>query len=149
MIGHSIGEYVAACLAGVFSLEDALRIVQERAHLMQLLPGGSMLAVRAGEQELSSYLGDDLDLAVRNTPTALVVAGAEPAIRQLNLKLEAAGILCQILRTSHAFHSRMMEPAVEPLRRVLSGVDLQPPSIRFISNVTGDWITADQATEAY
>ncbi len=148
MIGHSIGEYVAACLAGVFSLEDALRIVQERAHLMQLLPGGSMLAVRAGEQELSSYLGDDLDLAVRNTPTALVVAGAEPAIRQLNLKLEAAGILCQILRTSHAFHSRMMEPAVEPLRRVLSGVDLQPPSIRFISNVTGDWITADQATDA-
>lgn len=148
MIGHSIGEYVAACLAGVFSLEDALRIVQERAHLMQLLPGGSMLAVRASEEEISPYLGDTLDMAVRNTPTALVLSGAEPSIRQLNLKLEAEGILSQVLRTSHAFHSRMMEPVVEPFLRVLSGVDLQPPSIRFISNVTGDWITAAQATDA-
>jgi len=147
MLGHSIGEYVAACLAGVFSLEDALRIVSERARLMQQLPSGSMLAVCMDEVDLAPYLDDGLDLAVQNSPSALVVSGPEESIHQLCLRLQAKKTPNQLLRTSHAFHSRMMEPILGPFVQFLTQMDLHEPKIPFVSNLTGDWITAAQATD--
>ena len=147
MIGHSIGEYVAACLAGVFSLEQALQIVSARARLMQQLPGGSMLAVAMTEEELAPYLGSDLDLALQNGPRALTVSGSDRAIQALAGRLAAEQIPSRPLRTSHAFHSRMMAPILEPFLQTLSRMDLHAASIPFVSNVTGDWITAAQAAD--
>ncbi len=147
MIGHSIGEYVAACLAGVFSLEQALQIVSARARLIQQLPGGSMLAVPMTEEELAPYLGNDLDLALQNGPKALTVSGSDISIQELAARLAADQIPSQPLRTSHAFHSRMMEPILEPFIGTLSRMDLHPASIPFVSNVTGDWITVAQAAD--
>jgi len=147
MIGHSIGEYVAACLAGVFSLEQALLIVSERARLMQQLPAGSMLAVAMTEEELTPYLCSELALALKNAPRSLTVSGSDLAIEALQNRLAAEQIPCRLLRTSHAFHSHMMEPALESYIRTLSSIDLQRPTIPFASNVTGDWITTDEATD--
>jgi acyl transferase domain-containing protein/acyl carrier protein len=147
MIGHSIGEYVAACLAGVVSLEDALRIVSARGSLMQQLPRGSMLAVPMTEEELAPHLEGELDLAVQNAPKALIVSGADAAIQELQDRLEKRQVPSRPLRTSHAFHSHMMEPILDPFTRTFSEIDLHPPRIPFVSNLTGEWITAAQATD--
>ncbi|MEZ4706053.1 MAG: type I polyketide synthase [Caldilineaceae bacterium] len=119
MIGHSVGEFVAACLANVFSLEDALMLVTERGRLMQALPGGAMLAVRLAEAELRPLLSAELEIATINGPALCAVAGPTAAIEELQAQLEARDIVCRPLHTSHAFHSAMMEPAVAPLRRLL------------------------------
>ncbi|HEY0553027.1 MAG TPA: beta-ketoacyl synthase N-terminal-like domain-containing protein, partial [Thermoanaerobaculia bacterium] len=118
MIGHSIGEYVAACLAGVFSLEDALALVAERGRLMGECAPGSMLAVSLPEAEIAPRLtaGDGLAIAAVNAPARTVVAGPDAAVDALAASLEAEGIQHRRLRTSHAFHSEMMEPAVAPFR---------------------------------
>ncbi|NKQ35829.1 MAG: amino acid adenylation domain-containing protein [Chloroflexi bacterium] len=148
MIGHSIGEYVAACLAGVFSLEDGLALVAARGQLMQELPGGAMLSVNLTEEAIRPYLQNpDLSLAVINAPNACVVAGPHAAIDQLTEQLDAAGISCRRLRTSHAFHSTMMETAVAPFAARAAQTAMRPPQIPFISNVTGRWITDEQATD--
>jgi acyl transferase domain-containing protein/acyl carrier protein len=146
MIGHSIGEYVAACLAGVMSLEDALRVVALRGRLMQSLPAGAMLAVPLTEDEAQSQLGADLNLAAINAPQMSVVSGPIQRIAQLEEELAANGFRCQRLRTSHAFHSSMMEPILRAFTEELSRISLQAPRIPFISNVTGRWITVDEAT---
>ena len=146
MLGHSIGEYVAACLASVFALEDALALVAARGQLMQQLPGGAMLAVPLTHQEVEPLLGDRLSLAGINEPSLCVVSGPTAAVDDLERQITSTGLHCHRLQTSHAFHSAMMEPIVEPFAEHVKTVPLQPPKIPYISNVTGTWITAAEAT---
>ncbi|NEO36839.1 MAG: acyltransferase domain-containing protein [Moorea sp. SIOASIH] len=145
MIGHSIGEYVAACVAGVFSLEDALSLVALRGQMMQQLPGGSMLAVPLPEQEVQSLLGQELSLAVINGPSQSVISGPTDAIALLQNQLDQQGLEYRRLHTSHAFHSKMMEPILDSFTDQVKQVSLNPPQIPYLSNVTGTWITAEQA----
>ncbi len=147
MIGHSIGEYSAACLAGVFSLEDALRLVAARGRLMQSLPKGAMLSVSLGEAELRPLLNPELSLAAINAPSLCVVSGREEAIETQARWLARQAIACRRLPTSHAFHSEMMEPILESFASLFTEISLCPPAIPFISNLTGTWITAEQATD--
>ncbi|WP_445629022.1 SDR family NAD(P)-dependent oxidoreductase [Nostoc sp. DSM 114167] len=147
MIGHSIGEYVAACLAGVFSLEDALAIVAIRGRLMQQLPAGAMLSVSQTEAEIKTLLNENLSLAASNAPRLCVVSGTHNAVDTIHKQLTALGVECRRLHTSHAFHSAMMEPMIEPFIKEVKKVKLNPPQIPFISNVTGTWITAEEATD--
>ncbi|MEH2158023.1 type I polyketide synthase [Nostoc sp.] len=152
MIGHSIGEYVAATIAGVFSLEDALLLVAKRGELMQQLPRGSMLAIRLAEKDVRSLLSaqtlykNSLEIAVVNSPSDCVVSGTDEAVATLQNQLSSQEVECQLLHTSHAFHSQMMEPILEAFIQAIKTVKLHPPRIRFISNVTGSWITDAQAT---
>lgn len=147
MLGHSIGEYVAACLAGVFSLDDALHLVAERGRLMQSLPGGSMLAVPLGEAELIPLLEADLDLAAVNATAQCVVSGSPAAIERLRGRLTADGVECAALVTSHAFHSAAMDPILDAFQDRVAATARHTPKRPFISNVTGDWITSEQATD--
>jgi acyl transferase domain-containing protein len=147
LIGYSIGEYTAACLAGVFSLEDALMLVAHRARLIQELPGGAMLAVPLPASEVRALLGDQLDLSAVSGPSVCVVAGPTEAVDELESALAQKGVAVRRLPTTHAFHTRMIEPIVEPFTAKFKGVRLSPPSKRVISNVTGDWLTAEQATD--
>jgi len=146
MIGHSLGEYVAACLSGVFSLEDALKVIAARGRLMQAMAPGAMLSVAAPWADMTAWLTEGLDLAAANAPQQSVVSGPEAAISALQAQLASAGIAATRLHTSHAFHSAMMEPALAPFLAVLRGVRLNAPTIPFVSNVTGTWITPEQAT---
>ncbi|MDZ8261973.1 SDR family NAD(P)-dependent oxidoreductase [Nostoc sp. ChiQUE01b] len=147
MIGHSIGEYVAACLAGVFSLEDALFLVAGRGQLMQQLPKGSMLAVPLTPEQVQPLIGDELSLAAINGPSLCVVSGPAAAVDTLEMQLAEQGVECRRLYTSHAFHSVMMEPILEPFTLAVEKIDLKPPQIPYVSNVTGTWVTADLVTE--
>ncbi|HEY0603975.1 MAG TPA: SDR family oxidoreductase [Herpetosiphonaceae bacterium] len=147
MIGHSIGEYVAATLAGVLSLQDALMLVAARGRLMQSLPSGSMLSVALPEDELQSLLTSEISLAAVNTAGWSVVSGPEAAIRRLEQRLLDQEIQCRRLHTSHAFHSAMMDPILDEFTGVVRRARLNPPQIPFISNVTGTWITAEEATD--
>lgn len=147
MIGHSIGEYVAACLSGVFSLEDALMLVAARGRLMQRMPGGAMLAVSLPPHELRPYLEPQLEIAVVNGPSLCVVSGTAEAIDGLEARLSQEGITCRRLHTSHAFHSQMMDPILEPFTEQVKRVRLQSPQIPFVSNLTGGWISAAEATD--
>ena len=146
MIGHSIGEYVAATLAGVLSLEDALALVAARGRLMQALPSGSMLAVPLSEKELKPLLGKTLALAAINGSSACVVSGPTEAVEALENQLASQGVECRCLHTSHAFHSQMMEPVLESFTQRVKQVSLKPPQIPYISNLTGTWITPEEAT---
>ncbi|MFG1951691.1 SDR family NAD(P)-dependent oxidoreductase [Micromonospora sp. NPDC048830] len=146
MIGHSVGEYVAACLAGVFTLPDALRAVAARGRLMQSMPAGAMLAVPLDEDRLRSLLPDTLDLAGVNGPGRCVVAGPCAEIDEFAAELAGRGVASTALRTSHAFHSAMMEPILDEYADLLAELTLRPPRMSFLSNVTGDWITDAQAT---
>ena len=145
-IGHSIGEYVAACLAGVFSVEDGLALVAARGKLMQKLPSGSMLAIPLSEGEIIPLLAENLSLAVINGTSNCVVSGTTDEIATLQDRLATQGIDCRRLKTSHAFHSPMMEPILQPFLARVKQVNLNPPQIPFISNVTGTWITSEEAT---
>ena len=147
MIGHSVGEFVCACLAGVFTLEDAARLVAVRGRLIQGLPGGSMLTIRADADVISARLPSDIQLAAINSPSLCVVSGPEDAIRQFQKKLDDAGTACKLLHTSHAFHSAMMDPVVEAFTREVSSARRRPPRIPFVSTVAGGWISDQQATD--
>jgi acyl transferase domain-containing protein/glutamate-1-semialdehyde aminotransferase len=147
MIGHSIGEFVAACLAGVFSLEDALLLVANRGRMMWDLPRGSMLSVRLSAAALAPQLSGDLTIAAINAPALCVVSGSTTEIESLRSKLEAQEIACRLLHTSHAFHSAMMDPIVATFGDIVNQVKLSPPQIPFVSTVTGDWITDKQAID--
>jgi acyl transferase domain-containing protein len=146
LMGHSIGEYVAAHLAGVFSLEDALALVAARGQLMQAMPPGAMLSVQASEDEAKGLLTGQLCLAAANAPTSSVIAGPIAEIEALEQVLTARGTICRRLQTSHAFHSSLMDGALAPFRERFALVTLKRPSVRFVSNLTGTWITDDQAT---
>jgi acyl transferase domain-containing protein len=144
LAGHSVGEYVAACLAGVFSLADALSLVAYRARLMQALPKGEMLSVMLTAEELEPYLNADLSLAAVNGPSQCVLSGTAQAVEGCEALLVAREVKCRRLHTSHAFHSRMMEPALEPFARRIAQTAINAPSIPYLSNLTGTWITAEE-----
>lgn len=144
-VGHSIGEYVAACLAGVLSLEDALALVATRGRLMQGLPGGSMLAVSLPEKEIQPFLSNGSSLAVINGPSLCVVSGEKEVIEDLERQFFEKDVNCRLLHTSHAFHSKMMEPILAHFTEEVKRVSLNPPHTPFLSNVTGTWITSDEA----
>ncbi|EAZ91774.1 type I polyketide synthase [Crocosphaera chwakensis] len=146
MIGHSIGEYVAACLANVFSLEDALMLVANRGKMMQKMPSGTMLSVNLSAEDIEPFLDKNLALAAINSPNLCVVSGDLQAIDNLEKKLTENRINCRRLHTSHAFHSSMMEPIVNPFTELVKTVSLNTPTIPFISNVTGNWINDAEAT---
>lgn len=146
MIGHSIGEYVAACLAGVFSLKDALMLVATRGRMMQDLPGGSMLSVRMTAVSIEKRLTPELSLAAVNAPSLCVVSGPADAIDKFKKALENEDIVSSLLHTSHAFHSSMMEEIIEPFTEVVRTTNPALPKLEFVSTVTGTWITSEQAT---
>lgn len=143
MIGYSIGEYVAACLAGVLTLDDALKVVARRAKLIQELPAGAMLAVPLGEDEVRPLLDERLSVSATNGPHFCVVGGPREALEELNGRLAERGASCIFLQTTHAFHSSMMEPAMSRFDEVLRGVETGTPEIPYLSNVTGTWITSE------
>ncbi len=147
MIGHSVGEFVCAALAGVLTLEDAVRLVGERGRLMQRQPEGAMLSVRLSAQALEPRLAAGLSIASENGPALCVASGPKEAIARLQVELEAEGTVCRALQTSHAFHSPMMDPAVEAFAEVVKGVRLSAPCIPFVSTATGTWIRAEEATD--
>jgi amino acid adenylation domain-containing protein len=147
MIGHSLGEYVAATIAGVITEEDALKLVAARGQLMQKMPRGSMLAVELSEEELFPRLNAELCLAGINGPRQTVVSGPSSAVDALEKQLNAEEIVCRRLQTSHAFHSHMMDPLLAHFFREVSSIQLRPPSIPFLSNLTGTWITPGEAID--
>jgi phthiocerol/phenolphthiocerol synthesis type-I polyketide synthase E len=148
LMGHSVGEYVAACVAGVFSMPDALRLVVERGRLMQQMPAGAMTAVPLAPNAIPLTQYPDLDLAAINAPSLSVVAGPIGAIDRFEAAQRAAGIDCRRLVTSHAFHSASMDPILDAFAARVRSVTLRAPQRRFISNLTGTWITDQQATSA-
>ncbi|MES1036838.1 SDR family NAD(P)-dependent oxidoreductase [Bacillus pumilus] len=148
MIGHSIGEYVAACLSGVFSLESALTLVMARGRLMQDMEKGAMLSVQLPEAELVSMIDEALSVAAVNAKDLCVVSGREEHIATFEKKLQDKGIITRQLHTSHAFHSYMMEPMLEAFQQIVEKVELHEPAIPFVSNVTGTWATSEDVMTA-
>jgi len=147
MLGHSVGEYVAACLAGVFSLEDALDLIAERGRLMQALPTGAMTAVAMAESALPpEVLAQGCSLAAVNAEGLCVLAGPVACIAAAEQLLQARGVGVRRLQVSHAFHSAMVEPALPAFEAALARVTLHPPRLPFISNLSGRFITAEEAT---
>ncbi|CAN7236847.1 amino acid adenylation domain-containing protein [Bosea sp. LjRoot90] len=147
MIGHSVGEFAAACLAGVFSLEDALSLVAKRGRMMQELPGGAMLAVRLPDTEVAALARNGVCVAAINAPGMSVLAGPFEAIEALEAELSQRGVTHRRLQTSHAFHSGMIEPLIAPFTEAVAAIRLQAPELPYISGVTGDWVTAEQTTD--
>ncbi|WP_405109662.1 SDR family NAD(P)-dependent oxidoreductase [Micromonospora sp. NBC_01405] len=148
LLGHSIGEIVAATVAGVFALPDALRLVARRGRLMQALPPGGMLSLSLGAEAVRAMLPSELDIAASNSPSSCVVSGELAAVEQFAQELADIGLSGSLLRTSHAFHSRMMAPICDDLAALVDSFPRQAPRLRYLSNVTGDWITDEQATSA-
>ncbi len=149
MLGHSIGEFTAACLAGVFTLEAVLPLVATRGRLMQQLPKGRMVAVSLPEKEVSGLLVgiDGACVAVQNAPSQLVVSGGMEAMTEFERRLAADFVPHQRLHTSHAFHSPMMDSILKGFAEVVSQLERRKPQIPFVSNVTGTWITDDEARD--
>jgi phthiocerol/phenolphthiocerol synthesis type-I polyketide synthase E len=146
MLGYSLGEYVAACLAGVMSVEDALFIVATRARLIQDLPAGKMVAVPMAETEVAPLLGPGLAISAVNGESVCVVGGKPEAIDELAAKLSVEGIAAQMLPTTHAFHTELLRPMAERFKAALETIKLRPPTVPYVSNLTGDWIGAAEAT---
>jgi natural product biosynthesis luciferase-like monooxygenase protein len=142
MIGHSIGEYVAACLSGVLSVEDALALVEARGRLMQSVAGGAMLAVPLPADECSAYAAEfSLSLAAVNGPESCVISGPHDSIDRLEEALTARNLACRRLVTSHAFHSSMMESILSEFAGICRGIRFGRPDVPYISNLTGTWVT--------
>nr|WP_256488973.1 non-ribosomal peptide synthetase/type I polyketide synthase [Dyella lutea] len=148
MIGHSIGEYVAACRAGVFALEDAVALVVARGAAMQAQPPGAMLAVRCGLAALPVPLPEAVSLAAVNGPSLVVVAGPQAEVTAYAEALAAHEVASTALKVSHAFHSAMMDGALPPFRAALETVPRHAPTRPFHSSVSGAPITADEAVSA-
>ena len=146
MAGHSIGEYVAATIAGVFDLPTAVKAVSMRARLMHSAPRGVMVAVPMSPDAIAEYLSPDVDLATVNDPGSCVVAGSDENIRKFSERLAEAGIAARRVRTSHAFHSRLMDPVLPEFQGFLSRLTLREPQIPLLSNVTGTWMSETEAT---
>ena len=140
LLGHSIGEYVAACIAGVLSLEDALRLVAARGRLMQSLPqGGKMVSVATDETTVLNAIANDpfVSIAAVNAPQSIVISGEEAAVDVVAGRLGKSGVKTTTLKVSHAFHSQMMDPILEEFRAELKHIDFKPPKKILISNITG------------
>ncbi len=146
LIGHSLGEYVAACLAEVFTLEDALDLIVLRGRLMQQLPKGGMLSVEISETELKPLLSEEVSLAAVNSSSICVVSGSQESIDILEEKLNKMRYECMKVPATHAFHSNAMSTMLPLFLDKLERIVLKKPKIPYISNVTGTWITAQDAT---
>ncbi|MFG1646306.1 beta-ketoacyl synthase N-terminal-like domain-containing protein [Amycolatopsis sp. NPDC049252] len=147
MIGHSIGEYVAATVAGVFTPADALKLVVRRGALMQSMPAGAMLAIQLDEDAVARRLPEGLSIAGVNGPGTCVVAGPSEVVAGFAARLKSSDVQCRELVTSHAFHSPMMDPILAEFTEAVAAVPRSAPSLPFLSNLTGDWITDAQATD--
>ncbi len=147
LIGHSIGEYVAATLAGVFTLEDALRLLSVRARLIGALPGGSMLAVRLESKAVEAMLPPGAALAAINSARSCTISGPEEILKTLQQELEVRKVPSRFLATSHAFHSAMMEPMLPEFLAAVRATPWSEPKIPWVSTCTGDWIRAEDLAE--
>lgn len=147
LAGHSMGEYVAATLAGVFDLATAIKVVSVRARLLHASPAGSMVAVALGPDEVAEHLIPGVDIAVVNDPGSCVVAGPEEQIRVFSQKLGGLGISARRVRVSHAAHSSSMDAVLPEFEDFLSGVQLHAPHTPLLSNVTGTWMSPQEATD--
>ncbi|MGJ0628158.1 beta-ketoacyl synthase N-terminal-like domain-containing protein [Xenorhabdus bovienii] len=145
MIGHSIGEYVAATMAGVMTLDEGLKLVATRGIIMQECEPGVMLSVAAGRDDLEPFLTDKVALATVNSPNSCVIAGSQADIEKVQQRLVDKNFRTRLLKTSHAFHTPMMKPGAEKFKAALAEVNWQKPTKAYISNVTGQWITPSQA----
>ena len=145
MAGHSLGEFVAAVVADVISREDALKLVAARGRLMQQMEPGAMLSVRLSEERISPFLDAQLSLAALNSPALCAVSGPLDAIEELEKRLGRESVFCKRLRTSHAFHSAMMDPMLDAFEQEVLRVTLHAPSIPYVSGVTGTWIKPEEA----
>jgi acyl transferase domain-containing protein/acyl carrier protein len=148
MMGHSVGEYVAACLSGVFTFEDALKLVVQRGQLMNSLPEGAMLSASIQESEARQYLSAQVSLAAVNGPEQVVFAGSIPAIHALAARLEQQDVSSALLHATHAGHSFMMDPILEKYREAVRAVPCQAPQIPFVSCLTGNLVTAEECMSA-
>ncbi|UCH92334.1 MAG: amino acid adenylation domain-containing protein [Candidatus Aminicenantes bacterium] len=148
MMGYSLGEYAAACISGVLSLEDALRLVAARGELIQTTPEGAMLSVPLKEKEIKPLLNKDLSLAIVNGPSC-VVAGSTAAINAFENQMKKKRLLCTRINISHAIHSLLMHPLREKFENKVKEVKLNRPRIPFISNVSGDWLTGEEAVDPH
>jgi acyl transferase domain-containing protein/acyl carrier protein len=146
MVGHSLGEYAAACIAGVFSLPEALELVVIRGKLFAQLPEGEMLSVALPENALRPLLDSDLSIAAVNGPAQCVVSGALAAVNEFARTLDAKGVENRVLKIRVAAHSKLVEPILQSFRQAVEHFHLAAPSIPFISNVTGTWIKKEEAT---
>ncbi len=144
MIGHSVGEYTAACLSGVLSLEDSLTLLAERGRLSEGLEGGSMLAVRLPKEDLKKYLGTGLSIASINTPNSCVLSGPTKQVAEVQQELEKDGTASRMLQTSHAFHSEMVEPILPDFVELLKDIQFNTPQIPYVSTLTGRWVTESE-----
>ncbi|HEY1842151.1 MAG TPA: beta-ketoacyl synthase N-terminal-like domain-containing protein [Mycobacterium sp.] len=146
LAGHSIGEYVAGTIAGVFDIDTAIKVVSMRARLMHAAPRGVMVAVALSPDAVAEHLGGDVDIAAINEPGGCVVAGSEESIRQFSDRATEKGIVARRVRTSHAFHSRLMDSMIPEFTGFLSRQTLREPQIPLLSNVTGTWLSPGEAT---
>ena len=153
VLGHSIGEFAAACTAGAVTVQDALGLVAARGRLMQELPErGAMVAVFAEEARVAAAIaayGARVSIAAVNGPTSIVISGATDALETVRAALAADGVRCEPLRVSHAFHSPLMAPMLDAFERVAREVRLSPPRIGLVSNVTGTWVRHGELDGAY
>ena len=149
MIGHSVGEYVAATLAGVMSLEDALKLIARRGQLIAQLPRGSMLAVMSPEDGLKRFVDDDVSIAAVNAPGVTVLSGPDFVMERLEKEFESERIPARRLHTSHAFHSSMMDPILEQFEDAVSRVKLSAPALPFVSTLTGKWAGEEVIRPSY
>ncbi|PMB07900.1 polyketide synthase, partial [Fischerella thermalis CCMEE 5196] len=152
LMGHSVGEYVAACIAGVFSLEDGLKLIATRARLMQQLPQGKMVAVAASASQLENLLlpyHQQVAIAAINAPNNTVISGEPAAIEKIIAVLASQNIQATPLSVSHAFHSPMMEAMLEELEKIAATINFHPPKYPIISNVTGSLINSEISTPEY
>ena len=145
MIGHSVGEYAAACIAGVFSLPDALHMVCKRGQLVQTMPPGSMLAASLSEQDARHYLQPGIEIAAINSAKLMVFSGTHTHIEALQKQLTNQGKISQLLHTSHAFHCALMDPMLADFHNIVSSIDKQAPNIPIMSSLTGGWLSKEQA----
>jgi amino acid adenylation domain-containing protein len=144
MTGHSLGEFVAAVVAGVMSREDGLKLVATRGQLMQQMERGAMLSVRLGEEKITALLNERLSIAALNSPSLSVISGPLQAIEELEKRLQEEQVECKRLRTSHAFHSSMMDPMLDAFEDEVHRVSLHAPSIPYVSGVSGTWIKPEE-----
>ncbi|MBV1850751.1 non-ribosomal peptide synthetase/type I polyketide synthase [Catellatospora tritici] len=147
LVGHSLGEYLSATVAGVFAPDDALRLVARRGELMDALPGGTMLAVLSGPEAVADLVGGEVALAAVNAPQVCVLSGPDERIAEVAVELAGRGVRTRPVTTSHAFHSPMMAPAADALRAEIATLRLGTPAIPFTSSLTGQWITPTRAAD--
>jgi acyl transferase domain-containing protein len=147
MLGHSLGEYVAAVVAGVLTVQDGMRLVTARARLMSALPAGGMVSVPLSPEAVLPYLEDGVGVAAVNAPELVTVSGPDDVLARVVERLEADSVRVRRLAVSHAFHSAMMDAVLDDYRAVLATVEFRPPKLKYVSNVTGTWITEAECTD--